>query len=241
MAAGRARPYTGRPMRRPDTHPISPDSTASFARAGIVSLLLAVLGATAAPVRALEPIWSRIPAAMPADSLVPSLKTLEARGSRAQSASAAYVLGQLHHARGEYRTAAEAFGRAAARLSGADRADARYRQGVAWLGAQEPGRARAAFEEVAAGSRALRALAQLGLAQSYALSGEPAREKTVLDRLLESPAGEAEPAALARSIELSARLHRDSDAAAARERLRRRWPKSFEAARVSQPLSRESP
>jgi hypothetical protein len=106
---------------------------------------------------------------------------------------------------------------------------------VAWLGAREPGRARAAFEEVAAGSRALRALAQLGLAQSFALSGEPAREKSVLDRLLEVPAGEAEPAALARSIELLDRLHRTGDADAARERLRRRWPKSFEAARMSQP------
>ena len=221
-------------MRVPARLPI-----ASLSRLCIASLGSALLAA-AVPARAMEPVWPQV-ASVPADSLVPALKTIEARGPRPVSASAAYALGQLHHARGEYRLAAEAFGRAAARLSGADRADARYRQGVAWLGAQEAGRARASFEEVAAASRALRALAQLGLAQSFALSGEPAREKSVLDRLLQEPAGEAEPAALARSIELSERLHRTSDAEAARERLRRRWPRSFEAARVSQARPREGP
>jgi tetratricopeptide (TPR) repeat protein len=203
-------------------------------RSCLLSALLS-LGLAVSTARAVPPIWRSLPPSLPADSMVASLRGLEIRGPRALAASAAYGLGQLHHARGEYRLAAEAFGRAAARLSGQDRADARYRQGVAWLGAQEPGRARASFEEAASSSQALRAFAQLGLAQAYALAGEPAREKTVLDRLIAGPAGEAEPAALERYAVLSDRLHREGDAQSARERLRRRWPRSFEAARESQP------
>jgi tetratricopeptide (TPR) repeat protein len=197
--------------------------------------ILLCLGLAATAAHALPPVWSNLPASLPADSMVGALRGLETRGNRALAASAAYGLGQLHHARGEYRLAAEAFGRAAGRLAGPDRAEARYRQGLAWLGAQEPGRARASFEEVAAASRPLRAFAQLGLAQAHALAGEPAREKSVLDRLIASPAGEAEPAALERYAAISDHLHRDGDARSARERLRRRWPRSFEAARESQP------
>lgn len=199
--------------------------------------LLPVLAAllTGSPASgALESVWGRLPNGMPADSLALALQTLETRGPRAVSASAAYGLGQFHHARGEYRAAADAFGRAAARLSGPDRAEARYRQGLAWLGAEEPGRARATFEEVAAGSRPLRAAAQLGLSQAFALSGETTRELDVLERLLQSAAGEVEPAALERYAALCDRVHRAKDADSARDRLRRRWPRSFEAARSNQ-------
>lgn len=202
----------------------------------LVLFLLAV-----SPVRAVPSPWAQLPSGLPADSLVNALRTMEARGPRPAAAAAAYALGQLHHARGEYRPAAEAFGRAAARFSGPDRAEARYRQGLAWLGAQEPGRARASFEEVAAASRPLRAFAQLGLAHAHALAGEPAREKTVLERLLASPAGEAEPAALERYAQVSDRLHRESDARTARERLLQRWPRSFEAAREGRPATRTRP
>ena len=204
-------------------------------------VVLLAFASTAAPVRALEPVWSQLPRAIPADSLAPALQTLEARGPRQISASAAYALGQFHHARGEYRAAADAFGRAAARLSGPDRAEARYRQGLAWLGAGEPGRARATFEEVAATSRALRSAAQFGLSQAFALSGEVTREMDVLERLLEDSAGEAEPGALERYALICDRAHRVKDAEAARERLRRRWPRSFEAARANQTATRARP
>ena len=197
-------------------------------------LALAVLCLLVTTSRALEPVWNRLPGALPADSLAPELRRIEAQGTRPVAASAAYALGQFHHARGEFRTAAEAFGRAAARWTGPDRAEARYRQGLAWLGAQEPGRARATFEEVASSSSTLRPFAQLGLAYAFALSGEVTRELDVLDRLLEGPAGEAEPAALDRYAALCDRLGRESEARTARERLLRRWPRSFEAARVSQ-------
>lgn len=200
--------------------------------AAIACLLL-----SAASARALEPVWSQLPAGLPADSLRPALLRLESRGPRAVAGSAAFTLGQFHHARGEYRLAAEAFGRAAARLTGEERADARYHQGLALLGAQDAGRARAAFEEAASSSPLLRPFAQLGLAQAHALAGETAREMDVLRRLLDGPAGEAEPAALERYAALCDRLERPSEATAARERLLRRWPRSFEAARLGpQPL-----
>src|SRR5688572_29225699 len=56
-------------------------------------------------------------AGTPADSLVLPLRRFEADRARAgEAGEAALVLGHLHAARGEYRPAAEAFGRAAARL-----------------------------------------------------------------------------------------------------------------------------
>lgn len=201
------------------------------------SLVAAVLAAclACAPAHALEAVWGKLPTGLPADSLGPALRRLEAMGPRGVSAGAAFTLGQFHLARGEYRPAADAYGRAAARLSGYDRAEARYRQGVAWLGVGDGGRARAAFEEVSTLSQPLRPLAQLGLAQALALTGEPQREWDVLRRLLDGPAGEAEPAALERYAALCDRAHRAADAMAARDRLMRRWPRSLEAARLGQP------
>lgn len=198
------------------------------------SSLLAVLATLTltGSAHALEPVWGHLPPGIATDSLAPALERLEGRSPRALAGSVAYTLGQFHHARGDFRAAADAFGRAAARLAGADRAEARYRQGLSWLGAQEAGRARAAFEEVVSASQPLRAFAQLGLAQAHALAGETSRELDVLKRLLDGPSGEAEPAALERYAALCDRLKRTADAAAARERLTRRWPRSFEAARL---------
>jgi len=186
--------------------------------------------AWAVPARAMEDVWSRLPRGLPADSLGPALRRLESAGPVGVAGAAAFAAGQFHHARGEYRLAADAFGRAAARLQNLEHTEARYRQGLAWLGERDPGRARAAFEEVAMLSQPYRALAQLGLARAYALGGEPEQEQNVLRRLLDRPAGEAEPAALARYAALCDRAHRAGEARAARERLAKRWPRSFEAA-----------
>ena len=193
---------------------------------------LVALALVAAPALALESVWARLPASLPADSLAPALERLEAGRPRALAAAAAYTLGQFHHARGEYRQAADAFGRAAARLAGYEKADARYRQGLAWLGVGDGGRARAAFEYVSVESQPLRPLAQLGLAQALGLAGESDHELDVLRRLLDRPAGEAEPAALELYAALCDRTHRAAAASAARDRLLRRWPRSLEAARL---------
>jgi tetratricopeptide (TPR) repeat protein len=197
----------------------------------LLGLLLALAcGALAPPAHAIEAVWSRLPGSLPADSCGPALLRLEAAGPRAAAAGAAYALGQFHMARGEYRLAAAALGRAAGRLEGLDRAEARYRQGLAWLGERDPGRARASFEEVVMLSPPLRPLAQLGLARSFALAGDAAQEMTVLRRLLDGPASEAEPAALERYAALCERAHKDAEAVAARARLLQRWSRSFEAA-----------
>jgi len=205
-------------------------------------LIGALLASAAVRAHALESVWSRLPAGLPADSLGPALQRIEAAGPRATAAAAAYALGQFHQARGEYQPAAQAFGRAAARLQGFDRAEARYRQGVSLLGERQPDRARAAFEEVIQLSPPHRPLAQLGLAQSFALAGDQDQELNVLRRLLDGPAGEAEPAALERYAALCDREHRASEARAARERLRQRWPRSVEAARLAaQPAAEPAP
>jgi len=200
-----------------------------------IRLAAGVAAIWATPATAIESVWARLPAGLPADSMAAPLHRIEATGPRPTAAGAAYALGQFHMARGEYPLAAAAFGRAAARLEGHDRGEARYRQGVAFLGEREPGKARAAFEEVAMLSQTLRALAQLGLAQSFVLAGERERAIDVLRRLLDGPAAEAEPAALARYAALCERAHREADVAAARARLARRWPRSFEAALLPPP------
>ncbi len=193
LAAVARAAYTPSPMRHFTT------------RLGLGLVALAIV---AAPALALESVWSRLPAGLPADSLAPALERLESGGPRTLSAAAAYTLGQFRHARGEYRQAADAFGRAAARLTGYEKSDARYRQGLAWLGVGDGGRARAAFEFVSVESQPLRPLAQLGLAQALGLAGESERELDVLRRLLDGPAGEAEPAALELYAALCDRTHR---------------------------------
>ncbi len=207
-------------------------------RALAIGLLLLAL---AGPGHALVSVWDRLPAGLSPDSLAKPLQQLESANPRAVSAGAAYALGQYRYARGEYRWAAEAFGRAAARLQGYDRAEARYRQGLAWLGASEGGRARAAFEEVSSLSDPLRPLAQLGLARALALTGESELELETLQRLIQSPAGEAEPAALERYAVLCDRAHRVAEALSARDRLERRWPRSLEAARLRSMRNGEQP
>jgi tetratricopeptide (TPR) repeat protein len=204
-------------------------------RAHVPSLLPAALIAASLTSLGLTPVWDQLPPGLPADSLAPALSSLETRAARPVAAAAAFALGQFHHARGEFRAAAGAFGRAAARLSGQDRAEARHGQGLACLGAGEPRRARAAFEEAMSLSARLRPLAQLGLARAFALTGETPREFDVLSRLLHGPAGEAEPAALERFAALCDALGRADEAASARDRLLRRWPRSFEAARLGRP------
>src|SRR5262245_21231275 len=108
--------------------------------------LVVIAAALATPVHALQNVWSRVPENLPPDSLEPALRRIEAAGPADGAAAAAFALGQFHHARGEYRLAAGAFGRAAARLQGLEHTEARYRQGLALLGERDPGRARAAFE-----------------------------------------------------------------------------------------------
>ena len=193
-------------------------------------LLFALGCAPALPARAMDDVWPLVPKGLPADSLAPVLQRIEAAGPASTAGAAAFALGQLHYAHGEYRPAAAAFGRAAARLQGLEHTEARYRQGLAFLGDRDPARARAAFDEVAMLSQPFRSLAQLGLARAFALAGDEEQELSVLRRLLDRPAGEAEPGALASYAALCDRLRRTGEARAARERLAKRWPRSFEAA-----------
>src|SRR4051812_36025829 len=108
---------------------------------------IAALCVFAAPAAGMESILQRFPANAGADSLAPLLQRIESGSARPTAGAAAFALGELYEARGDVRLAADAFGRAAARLTADDRARARYRQGVAWLGVPDVWRARAAFEE----------------------------------------------------------------------------------------------
>jgi len=140
------------------------------------------------------------------------------------------VLAELHYARGEFHDAAAAFGRAAARLAPADKPLARYAQGLAFLGLGEPTQARAALEEVARTSAALREDAWLGVAQAWELAGRPERALETLEPLLGTPLGETGATILERLGALAERADRQDEARRARERLLRDYPRSIEAA-----------
>ncbi len=170
-------------------------------------------------------------ATTPAESLVAPLRHFEASRSRAaEGAEAALVLGHLHFARGEYREAASAFARAAARLDPARKPEARYWVGLAWLGLGEPAQARAALEEVARTSTARRLDAILGNAQAWEIAQRPERAFDALVPLLQEKLGETGPAVLERGGALAERLNHAEPARRARERLLSEYPRSIEAA-----------
>jgi tetratricopeptide (TPR) repeat protein len=172
-------------------------------------------------------------ASTPADSLVAPLRRLEARAPRdREAADAAFTLGQLHYARGEYRQAAEAYTRAVARLAPSRQGPARYWAGLAWLGAGEPAQARAALEEVARTDASLRARARFAAALAWESDRRPERALDELVRLADEGARDATPAALERIAILGERVGRGDLAARARTRLLRDWPSSLEASRL---------
>ena len=197
-------------------------------------LLLAVLAAASTPTAPAG--LAALLASRPADSLVAPLRRFELEHVRAsEGADAAFALGELHFARGEYRQAYDAYSRAAARLDPARKPEARYRAGLCWLAIRDAAQARAALEEVAQSSARLRAPALLGLAQAWELAERPDRALETLERLLAQNPGESGPAALERVIALAARFERPDLGRRAGERLRRDYPKSIEAARLTLP------
>ena len=205
-----------------------------------LQLLLSLLAATS--LGAISPQLRELIDARPADSLVAPLKKFElAHPQGSEGAEAAWLLGQLHFARGEYRQASDAFGRAAARFEPARKPTARYWAGLSWLALKQPEQARAALEEVAQSDAELRAAAQFGVALAWELSDQPEQALEALESVLARDPGEAGPAALERQIALAERLSRPELARRARERLRRQYPKSIEAARLTMPAVVEAP
>jgi len=192
---------------------------------------LASLGAAAStPARPPESLRELL-ATTPADSLPGALRRFETRHGRGPEATEALmVLGQLHYARGEYRRAAGAFARAAARLEPARKPEARYWAGLAWLALGEPNQARAALDEVAAADGPRKPQAMLAQAQTWELAQRPARAAEVLSILVDGTPGEAGPAALERAAALAERDGHDEEARKVRERLLRDYPRSIEAA-----------
>jgi tetratricopeptide (TPR) repeat protein len=198
----------------------------------LVALLVVAWTPIAAPAsQAATPELLALLRSRPADSLVSPLRRLELSRTRpADAAEAAMTLGRLHYARGEFREAATAFGRAAARLDPARKSEARYWTGLAWLGLGEPMQARAALEDVASGDSPRRREALLGLAQAWELAERPERAFDVLTGLVDEPLEEFGAATLERYAVLAERLGRSETARAARERLLRDYPRSIEAA-----------
>ena len=152
-------------------------------------------------------------------------------GTVAASVEEEFDRGQRHYARGEYRQAADAFVRVAARVAPGRKSEARYWAGLSWLGAGDAVQARSAFEDVIAAGSDRRALAELGLAQSWELAGRGDRAYATLSDLVGSgDLGEAVGTALGRFVTLARARGDDEAARRARERLLRDAPESMEAA-----------
>ena len=178
----------------------------------------------------------------PADSLPARLRRIEATSARPrEGAEAALMLGRFHYARGEYRLAAEALSRAAARLDPARKGEALYWAGLSWLALRAPNAARADLEEVASSASPRRAEARLGVALAWELAGRADLAYAALEQLLAEGAGEAGASALERYASLAERFQSPAIAARARARLVAEYPESMEAAAVTASLGAPEP
>jgi tetratricopeptide (TPR) repeat protein len=193
----------------------------------LVLWLIALLTAPAA-----APTLGDLLGRFPADSLPAPLQRFEAARHGEPAAESAFTLGQLHYARGEYRGAAEAFTRAAARFEPERKDEARYWAGLSWLGAGVPGQARSLLEEVARGGSDRAAEAKLGTALCWEASHRSDRALEVLQGLIAGDPGEAAPAALEELASLAIRLGRPEVARRAQQRLIEQYPRSVEAMRA---------
>jgi tetratricopeptide (TPR) repeat protein len=194
----------------------------------LTSLALLLAAPSVAPVADLRTLVERTPA----DSLAVPLRRFEIEHGRGPEAGeAALLLGKLQFARGEYRAAADDFTRAAARLEPARKPEARYWEGLAWMGVPDLDQARAALEEVDRAGGPRQAAARLAVAQIWERSGRRERARTLLLALVEGDPGESGPAALERLAVLEAALGHPEAAMKVRERLLRQYPRSPEASR----------
>jgi tetratricopeptide (TPR) repeat protein len=208
-----------------------------MALAAIVALTAVTGGAWCAPPNVAaasptSPLTLRdLLATTPADSLPEALRRFESAHPRTpEGTEALLALAELQYARGAYRSAAECYGRAAARLEPASKPEARYWSGLAWLALSESERARASLDEVASAPGPRQAAAMLAQAQLWELGQRPARAEGVLTALLSGDPGEVGPAALERSAALAETQGHSDEARIARERLVRDYPRSIEAA-----------
>lgn len=216
----------------------------------LVTLLVVLVGAvSSAPGRAGQPAPGAAPAPLdvasllnqtPADSLPVPLAALES-SRPPQAAQAALAAGALHYARGEYRAAIDAYGRAAARLEPARKDEARYWIGISWLALGEPAQARASLEEVARTPSAKRPDAMLGVADCWLALHRPDRAAEWLAQATEAGVGERTPALLEREAALAERAGHPQPARDALERIAREWPRSIEAASARVALAAGGP
>jgi len=181
-------------------------------------------------------------ALQPTDSLDGALRRFEVtHGRTTEGADAAFVLGQFHYARGEYRQAGDAFARAAARDAPERKSEARYWQGLAALGEGEAVRARALLEDLAQAESPRRADARYALAEAWVREGKPAQAVTELKALLADRPEDMETPALERLAELSGRLGDRNAAEQATRTLARLNPAAAEPVRRPPPVPAAPP
>ncbi len=159
-----------------------------------------------------------------------------------RSGDAAEILGHYYYARGEYVTAARQFERAAGAVApGPGLTRRQCLRGRAFLGAREGGLAARVFEGVLK-QDPRSSEAQLGLADAMALQGKAERAADIYrDIAAHGTADAYTPLALAQLMWVADALGRPADARAAAATLARDYPQSSEAAAARDRLRREAP
>jgi tetratricopeptide (TPR) repeat protein len=200
----------------------------------MIALSILLVSLFAAPVPLSDSLTAILRQAMP-DEVGAALLAYAARHPTGETGvNALMTLGRYDYARGEYRPAATAFARAAARLEPARKPEARYWAGLCWFALGDHDRARGALEEVTRAGGLKQAEAQLALAQVWEATGRSEKAIEHLDALLASEPGEVGATALAMQYEIAMAQHREPDADRAAERLLREYPNSMEASRFVQ-------
>ena len=193
-------------------------------------------GRAAAKARPEPATLAELLASVPADSLAAPLRHFEAEhGRTGEGADAAFALGQFHYARGEYRQAADAFGRAAARYAPERKGEARYWQGLAFLGQGDAIQARSVLEDVAEQDSPRRADARFAVAEAWLRAGRPEKSLEVLKALLDDRPDDMRVSALERVAELSERTGDADGAQRATRELERLNPEAVEPVRRPSP------
>lgn len=169
----------------------------------------------------------------PAETVAARLRALELEsGDAGLSGAAAMTRGQLHFARGEFRTAADVFSRLAARVGPDAKPEARYWAGLSWLGAGQLSQARATLEEVARVPGPRQNDAVLAVAHTFEPASTPERIAASLEGAVRSRPDENAPGLLERLATVLESRSQNDAARGVRERLLREYPRSIEAAPV---------
>jgi tetratricopeptide (TPR) repeat protein len=216
-------------------------SVAGLLALGMVAAAVAIAQAPPAPPRPGTPAayWLEAQQAVNGDSASVRYARLASRFPRNPSGQAAlFELAEYHYARGDYQAARGEFDR----VRGPQFRDARYREAVCTFALGDPVRARnLARDLVRRREDPVTWLAAMLMAQTWETEGRLPEALTAYRRLLDLPAGPAQPAALLGAARVAERSKEHKESLEYLNALLKRYPNAPEAAESRDLLESEAP